>query len=83
VDRARACRPLTAHDPVTERGPPWRHGAALLFDRRKVTTMKSCNFCKLSKVCNDLPAVCLLVPYMAAAVVAVSMGYLFVTQELL
>lgn len=62
---------------------PGAIGPALLSHRRKVTTMKSCNLCKLSKVCNDLPAVCLLVPYMAAAVVAVSVGYLFVTQELL
>jgi hypothetical protein len=45
--------------------------------------MKSCNLCKLRKVCNDLPVVCLLVPYMAAALVAVSVGYLFVTQEIL
>ena len=45
--------------------------------------MKSCQLCKLSKFCNDLPAVCFLVPYVAAALIAVSIGYLFVTQELL
>jgi hypothetical protein len=45
--------------------------------------MKSCQLCKLSKVCNDLPAFCLLLPYVAATLVAVSVGYLFVTQELL
>jgi hypothetical protein len=45
--------------------------------------MKNCRLCKLSRVCNDLPGVCLLMPYLAVAVVAVSVGYLFVTQELL
>jgi hypothetical protein len=45
--------------------------------------MKNCKVCKLSKVCNDLPGVCLLMPYVAIAVVMVTVGYLFVTQELL
>jgi hypothetical protein len=45
--------------------------------------MKSCKLCTYSKVCNDLPAVCILVPYFAVALVAVAIGYLFVTQELL
>ncbi len=45
--------------------------------------MKSCKFCKLSKVCNDLPGVCILMPYLAVGVVVVTVGYLFVTQELL
>ncbi len=54
-----------------------------MSDRRKVTIMKSCKLCKYSKVCNDLPAVCILVPYVAVALVTISMGYLFVTQEML
>jgi hypothetical protein len=45
--------------------------------------MKNCKLCKLSNVCNDLPGVCLLMPYLAIAVVTISLGYLFVTQELL
>jgi hypothetical protein len=45
--------------------------------------MKNCNLCKLSKVCNDLPGFCLLIPYATIAVVVVSVGYLFVTQEML
>lgn len=45
--------------------------------------MKHCNLCGLSRVCNDLPWVCLLIPYLAVAVIAISLGYLFVTQELL
>ncbi|WP_173865171.1 hypothetical protein [Thiohalocapsa sp. ML1] len=45
--------------------------------------MKSCKLCRLSRVCNDLPGVCILMPYLAVAVVAVTVGYLFVTQELL
>jgi hypothetical protein len=34
-------------------------------------------------LCNDLPGVCILIPYIAVAVVAVVMGYLFITQELM
>ncbi len=46
-------------------------------------TMKNCKLCQYSKLCNDLPGVCVLIPYVAVAVVAVAIGYLFVTQELL
>lgn len=46
-------------------------------------TMKNCKLCKYSKVCNDLPGICVLIPYVAVAVVAVALGYLFVTQEML
>jgi len=45
--------------------------------------VKNCKLCKYSKVCNDLPGICILVPYIAVAVVAIAMGYLFITQELL
>jgi hypothetical protein len=45
--------------------------------------MKNCKLCKYSKVCNDLPGICILIPYVAVAVVAVAMGYLFITQEML
>ena len=45
--------------------------------------MKHCNLCKLSRVCNDLPGVCVLIPYLTVAVVAVTIGYLFLTQEIL
>jgi hypothetical protein len=45
--------------------------------------MKKCKLCQLSKVCNDLPGICLLMPYFAIATVVVSLSYLFVTQELL
>ncbi|MCU0836560.1 MAG: hypothetical protein MUC77_19330 [Chromatiaceae bacterium] len=45
--------------------------------------MKNCKLCKFSKLCNDLPGVCVLIPYVAVAVVAVAIAYLFITQELL
>jgi hypothetical protein len=45
--------------------------------------MKNCKLCSLSRVCNDLPGVCILIPYLTVALVAVTIGYLFVTQELL
>ena len=45
--------------------------------------MKNCQLCRLSTVCNDLPGICLLVPYVAIAMIGVAVSYLFVTQELL
>lgn len=45
--------------------------------------MKKCKLCKYSKFCNDLPGICVLMPYVAIAAVVVSLGYLFVTQELM
>jgi hypothetical protein len=37
----------------------------------------------LSRHCNGLPGICILLPYLAIAVVTVAVGYLFVTQEIL
>ncbi|MBS1202014.1 MAG: hypothetical protein H6R22_523 [Chromatiaceae bacterium] len=45
--------------------------------------MKNCKLCKYSKVCNDLPGICIIIPYLAIAVVVVSLVYLFLTQEIL
>jgi len=45
--------------------------------------LKNCKLCNFSKICNDLPGVCILIPYFAISVVIVSLGYLFVTQEIL
>jgi hypothetical protein len=45
--------------------------------------MKNCKLCKYNRVCNDLPGVCVLLPYVAIAVVVITVGYLFITQELL
>lgn len=45
--------------------------------------MKKCKLCKLSRHCNDLPGICILIPYLTVAVITVAMGYLFVTQEVL
>jgi hypothetical protein len=45
--------------------------------------VKNCKICQLSRVCNDLPGVCILIPYLTIAVVTVSVGYLFITQEIL
>lgn len=45
--------------------------------------MKNCKLCRLNPVCNDLPGVCIVIPYIAIALVVVSVSYLFVTQELL
>jgi hypothetical protein len=39
--------------------------------------------CRFSKICNDLPGICILFQYLAVAVVVLSIGFLFVTQEIL
>ena len=43
--------------------------------------MKNCKLCLHSKLCNDLPGVCLLSPYITVVVLAVAVAYLFITQE--
>jgi len=48
-----------------------------------VSTVKNCKMCRFSKLCNDLPGVCVLIPYIAVIVVAITMAYLFITQELM
>jgi hypothetical protein len=45
--------------------------------------VKNCKLCWHSKLCNDLPGVCVLIPYIAVVVLAVAMAYLFITQEIL
>lgn len=45
--------------------------------------MRGCKLCRYSQICNDLPGICILVPYVAVAIVALALGYLFVTQELI
>ena len=45
--------------------------------------MKNCKMCGYSKVCNDLPGICIIIQYAAAALVVGLLGYLFITQELL
>ena len=45
--------------------------------------MKNCKLCRHSKLYNDLPGVCVLVPYITVVLLAVVMAYLFITQEIL
>lgn len=45
--------------------------------------MRGCKLCGYSRLCNDLPGVCILFIYVAIAVIVMAVGYLFVTQELL
>jgi hypothetical protein len=63
------------------RARPFR--GTVLPTTEEVLYVKNCRMCKLSSLCNDLPGVCVLIPYVAAALVTVAVGYLFVTQELL
>jgi hypothetical protein len=51
--------------------------------KKGLIIMKNCKLCKLHTACNDLPGFCILIPYLTIAVVVVSVGYLFVTQEIL
>jgi p-aminobenzoyl-glutamate transporter AbgT len=45
--------------------------------------MKNCKLCRLNKVCNDLPGICILFQYLAVVLVVASLGFLFFTQEIL
>ncbi len=45
--------------------------------------MKNCKLCRYSKVCNDLPGICLLLQYAAIGIVISALIYMFITQELL
>ncbi len=44
--------------------------------------MRNCKLCRYSKVCNSLPGICILMQYLALAVLIGTLGYLFVTQQL-
>ncbi|MEJ2590588.1 MAG: hypothetical protein P8178_04135 [Candidatus Thiodiazotropha sp.] len=45
--------------------------------------MKNCKLCKFSKVCNDLPGICILIQYLAVGILVLSLGYLFISQEIM
>jgi hypothetical protein len=45
--------------------------------------VKNCKLCRFSRVCNDLPGICILLQYAAVAVLVAALAYLFITQELL
>ena len=61
--------------PRTREADPLRQGNR--------SRMRGCKLCRYSKVCNDLPGVCILLIYATIFVVVTALGYLFVTQELL
>lgn len=44
--------------------------------------MKNCKLCRFSSACNSLPGICILLQYVAVAVLIGVMAYLFFTQEL-
>jgi len=43
--------------------------------------LRNCQLCRLSKVCNSLPGICILMQYVALAVLIGTLGYLFFTQQ--
>ena len=45
--------------------------------------MRNCKLCRLSRSCNDLPGICILLQYAAVAMLIGALGYLFITQEFL
>jgi len=45
--------------------------------------MKNCKLCGFSKVCNDLPGICIIMQYAAVAVLVGALGFLFISQEFL
>ena len=45
--------------------------------------MKNCKLCSYSKLCNSLPGICILLQYVAVAMLIGMLAYLFITQELM
>lgn len=45
--------------------------------------MKNCKLCRLNRICNDLPGICILLQYTAPLLVVGILLYLFITQELM
>ncbi|MCB1751733.1 MAG: hypothetical protein KDI74_08410 [Gammaproteobacteria bacterium] len=45
--------------------------------------MKNCKLCRYSELCNTLPGICILLQYLAVALLIGMLGYLFITQEFL
>jgi hypothetical protein len=45
--------------------------------------MKNCKLCRFSKVCNDLPGICIILQYAAVVLLVGALGFLFFTQEVL
>jgi len=45
--------------------------------------MRNCKLCKFSSTCNSLPGFCILLQYVAVALLIGMLSYPFITQELL
>jgi len=45
--------------------------------------LRNCKLCRFSKVCNDLPGICIILQYAAVAILIGALGFLFVSQQLL
>jgi len=45
--------------------------------------LKNCKLCRYSELCNTLPGICILLQFLAVALLIGMLGYLFITQELL
>ncbi|HXK56544.1 MAG TPA: hypothetical protein PLZ16_07855, partial [Gammaproteobacteria bacterium] len=45
--------------------------------------LKNCKLCRYSELCNTLPGICILLQYLAVALLIGMLGYLFITQEFL
>jgi len=48
-----------------------------------VYAVKNCKLCGFSKVCNDLPGICIVMQFAAVALVVGALVYLFISQEIL
>ena len=44
-------------------------------------TLRNCKLCRLSKVCNSLQGICILMQYATLPVLIGTLGYLFFTQQ--
>ena len=65
------------------RPPAATRGGHETIRQGEVGAMKNCKMCGFSKVCNDLPGICILLQFAAVAVLVGALSYLFISQELL
>ena len=50
---------------------------------QRTTFLKNCKSEVPGKLCSGIPGMCIVLQYVAVALLAIVLGYLFVTQELM
>ena len=76
-------REITTHAIVGREAPRGYQSDLRAFAAGRGVAVKHCKLCRFSRVCNDLPGICILLQYTAVGVLISVLAYLFITQEML